>query len=632
MGVHIATLGKVLRSIAVATKGKFYGGGPCKFVDLDYVAHSRSINWVNWTKIWGRLSNLWEIMEHRGQVTAAHKGWDQAAKAYISEVETKKHSHLPTSIEYTNTPEDPIPLQLWFCEEEPDPDDVDPGVVVCLQITPCVFEIPEYFRSISVLQDFLCEPEIELKSWKFDFITETQPENGKTGLLKLSAGTTCGRTMWATKYRLKASTKMVEVFGPSLQYNDVLYKEFRTWYDITYLRYIQLTGLIVPNLELGLNIILGYPYSPITAEVVSMSGNDEITLTPFPSRSTEFTIENPSVLPFEVKLSDGTWRNLVVGDVVPAGTLLTSAVRIFDRINYEDLVATFEIDPYEQYHKFVVAFDDRIDKIGNTIPYNTKTGPFNIGLKVTGALSGAFAVILEDVVTSPTEGYLIVYGQVGIFSDGETITDTMTGSATTDISIHVECDYDIDWDKIDDWLEWIRRYGADYYRLPWMDCIPDDVDVDTTYALLLNAPVLLDIKTDAFLPLTISDVDVITDALIEMSEPISDEITTYAMLLTEPDMLGSPSDYGIPITAPEMLHSFSTRNASLDFDNMTGHFTVNDLLTGAVSGATGIITSIACAGTRGTLALRLIVGTFQDNEGLTDEHVGVADADGLLYW
>jgi hypothetical protein len=55
------------------------------------------------------------------------------------------------------------------------------------------------------------------------------------------------------------------------------------------------------------------------------------------------------------------------------------------------------------------------------------------------------------------------------------------------------------------------------------------------------------------------------------------------------------------------------------FDNLTGDFNVGDLVTGSLSGATGVITAIAVEDygpTEGLLWLRDVDGTFQNNENL----------------
>lgn len=71
-------------------------------------------------------------------------------------------------------------------------------------------------------------------------------------------------------------------------------------------------------------------------------------------------------------------------------------------------------------------------------------------------------------------------------------------------------------------------------------------------------------------------------------------------------------------------------SGQLAFDGQTGNFTLNLKITGGISGATGYLTKQTDAGTTGTLWLRNITGTFQDNETITDTSTGSATVNGVL--
>lgn len=68
----------------------------------------------------------------------------------------------------------------------------------------------------------------------------------------------------------------------------------------------------------------------------------------------------------------------------------------------------------------------------NALPFDAKTGNFTAGLVVTGGTSGATATIVA-VDDNGTTGTLIVKGISGTFQNDETITDSSTGSATSNI-------------------------------------------------------------------------------------------------------------------------------------------------------------------------------------------------------
>lgn len=68
-----------------------------------------------------------------------------------------------------------------------------------------------------------------------------------------------------------------------------------------------------------------------------------------------------------------------------------------------------------------------------TMPYDAQGGEYTVGLVVTGATSGATGRIIADVDGAGATGTLALAGVVGRFVDNETLTDTSTGTATTNI-------------------------------------------------------------------------------------------------------------------------------------------------------------------------------------------------------
>lgn len=73
------------------------------------------------------------------------------------------------------------------------------------------------------------------------------------------------------------------------------------------------------------------------------------------------------------------------------------------------------------------------DEAVNNLAYDAQTGAFTPGLTVTGGTSGATAKILAVAPTLATTGTLKVGVITGTFQDNETITDSGTGSATSNI-------------------------------------------------------------------------------------------------------------------------------------------------------------------------------------------------------
>lgn len=74
----------------------------------------------------------------------------------------------------------------------------------------------------------------------------------------------------------------------------------------------------------------------------------------------------------------------------------------------------------------------------------------------------------------------------------------------------------------------------------------------------------------------------------------------------------------------------ATALLALDYDAETGTFTEGLTVTGGTSGATGTLEHLVDNGTTGTLWLRAVTGTFQDNETITDSSTGSATSNGTV--
>ncbi|MBG7616463.1 hypothetical protein IWC96_14390 [Brevundimonas sp. BAL450] len=75
-------------------------------------------------------------------------------------------------------------------------------------------------------------------------------------------------------------------------------------------------------------------------------------------------------------------------------------------------------------------------------------------------------------------------------------------------------------------------------------------------------------------------------------------------------------------------HGVSTH--AIDYDAQTAAFTPGAIVTGATSGASAYIVVDEDAGTTGTLRLKLVLGTFTDNEVITDSAGGAAVVNGSM--
>lgn len=87
------------------------------------------------------------------------------------------------------------------------------------------------------------------------------------------------------------------------------------------------------------------------------------------------------------------------------------------------------IQRYGDY-AFVASPGDKIGEVSFTLAYDAQSANFATGLVLTGGTSGATAIILEDADAGAT-GTLTLGNISGTFVTNETITDSATGSATS---------------------------------------------------------------------------------------------------------------------------------------------------------------------------------------------------------
>lgn len=94
---------------------------------------------------------------------------------------------------------------------------------------------------------------------------------------------------------------------------------------------------------------------------------------------------------------------------------------------YSSAFATFSGDRYGDYF-FVTNGTDEIGRVSRILAYDGQTVNFTVGKKITGATSGATAIILQDA-DSGSSGTLTLGSVEGVFLDDETITDSSGGTA-----------------------------------------------------------------------------------------------------------------------------------------------------------------------------------------------------------
>jgi hypothetical protein len=110
----------------------------------------------------------------------------------------------------------------------------------------------------------------------------------------------------------------------------------------------------------------------------------------------------------------------------------------------------------------------------------------------------------------------------------------------------------------------------------------------------------------------------------------TDTITTIKNNFVSAGLSGQR--YGAYFFVASPADTIGRVSRTLDYDGQTVNFTVGKIVTGTISGATGMILQDSDTGVAGTLTLGAVSGVFINNEALTDTAGGTAVVDGVLDW
>lgn len=192
-------------------------------------------------------------------------------------------------------------------------------------------------------------------------------------------------------------------------------------------------------------------------------------------------------------------------------------------------------------------------------------GDWDVAVLTGGiAASGAYGTLVEQTDAGAT-GTLILRDVVGEFTDNELVTDTSTGSALANGTL----------------------------TTPLLT--PSD-------ALILQADGVEFLVGEA-----ITAIEALREKIVSM--PWHADNGLFALRVGRGEQSKDVERLG-----------------ALAFDGQSTSFTVGDVITGGTSLATGRLVEQTDAGATGTLILGEIVGTFENNDALTDEHSGDGDA------
>ncbi len=188
--------------------------------------------------------------------------------------------------------------------------------------------------------------------------------------------------------------------------------------------------------------------------------------------------------------------------------------------------------------------------------------------------------------------------------------------------------------------------GAATFQGKCQDIILDGVeiaDVDFTLTLPKNNIVLRDCIEDSLVTISGDGTKFTRERSMNGNPPGSSGVTTDATptktwsVELEPGqvghiravVLGNQRD-GTNQAIYHISRPVHRPGSTLAYDAQTTNFTSGDILTGGTSGATARIIADSDSGSSGTLTLRDIVGTFENNETIADGLGGSASVNGTI--
>ncbi len=224
------------------------------------------------------------------------------------------------------------------------------------------------------------------------------------------------------------------------------------------------------------------------------------------------------------------------------------------------------------------------NSVKSTLTFKTQsaTGNYTVGQIITGQTSGATGTIMADT-DGGTTGTLKVKLITGTFTAGEAAIDALGGSALVGVQAPAAA----------------TSFFLDY----------DTQTVNFTVGQLLTGGS--------------------SGATGTISADTDNGATGTLTLTGVSGIFTSGETITSAVAGSGKVAAGTAKYKTVTYTAQTANFTLGGIITGATSGATGVLSSQTDAGTTGTLILTGVVGVFQDSELLTDSLGGSALADGV---
>jgi len=292
--------------------------------------------------VWDVISNMYSMVSGKEILDVIWSAYDRLAYCLVDEANNREYDHVVLSRKYLMPRMSPFPLQLYFGEEADftDRGGVPDGGILCLPVSdpmnpgfflPDTYYLPTFIREVVRLQDYLKNPVMDLLGNVDDAAFDTT-----SSVIDNAKGTIVFNEdyydiMWATSYKAKSLTELLERFGSLVGYSTRWENRFEedVAYDLFGMLYVLYHGPTYENLELGLTILNNLPYSPYAGRVLNITPTELVLERSDNGRVV--VIANDTGQDFMRRVDD-VWTLLAVGDHVGPYTVLTDTIQVLSVI------------------------------------------------------------------------------------------------------------------------------------------------------------------------------------------------------------------------------------------------------------------------------------------------------------
>lgn len=332
----------------------------------EYEDHEGDVpEWEEYTSVWEKLSDFWDLMTNKGLVTVFWKAWDAVRMEMEKYFDFHKYDFSFKSDSYKS-------------KISPEIREFVIGDDNRVEGTLHSYYVDEDIRDIVSASNFIQQPSLTyvnreaVPSATHSFSFTDSPLRGTTGVITFhdNAYKSTSRLWGDGNYRLwltyipKRHEEIVNKFGPFVAYTSTERLEIETLNALNALFFVHEFGPSIPNIETALYVYLDWPYAIQSGTVTDIDG-DVLTITS--ANGVEKTVTSPIVTrPFQRRDDDGNWVDIVLGDELAIYEPVTKMCVIEDIFTDPWFWVRVGISGDERYHHFSIQLNgDTSDTTGS---------------------------------------------------------------------------------------------------------------------------------------------------------------------------------------------------------------------------------------------------------------------------